>query len=232
MEKELQEIGLSEQEADVYLQLLKEKYQEASKIAKETHINRSVVYSILKSLISKGLASYVIRNNVKYFIAAEPKTLSDFLKDKEKTLQKILPRLEQIKPEVKEEVVVEVYQGTKGGITVLKDIIRTGKDCVVLGEDGTFEKMEYAKQFVRQLREKNIKERILAKEGVKILTTKNSEVRYLSKEFQIPTITTVYGNKVALAVFTKPYYCILIKSKDLADSYRSFFEILWRISKH
>ncbi len=233
MEKELQNIGLSEQESRVYLQLLKKKYQEASKIAKETKINRSVVYSVIRSLIDKGLVSYVIRNNVKYFIAANPKTLLDFLKDKEKILENILPKLSQIKEEEKGEVIVEMYQGIKGGISVLKDIIRTGKDYVVLGEDGTFEKVvpEYSKQFVRQLNEKRIRERILAKEDISLVTSKKSEVRYLPKEFQIPTVTTIYGNKVAIAIFTKPYYIILIKSKDLADSYKSFFNILWKIFK-
>ncbi|MBU1245806.1 MAG: helix-turn-helix domain-containing protein [Nanoarchaeota archaeon] len=231
MENQLQEIGLTEQESKVYLQLLKEKYQEASKISKLTKINRSVTYSVLNSLIQKGLTSYVIRNNIKYFIAADPKTLIDFLKDKEKILQNILPKLSNIIPTEKENISVELYQGTKGGITVLKDIIRTGKDYVVLGEDGTFNQFIYAKQFLRQLKEKKIKERILAKEGTKILKTKKSEVRYLPKEFQIPTITTIYGNKIAIAIFTEPFYTILIKSKDLADSYRSFFEILWKISK-
>ena len=47
----------------------------------------------------------------------------------------------------------------------------------------------------------------------------------------MPTITTIYGNKVAIAIFTEPYYCILINSKDLANSYRSSFELLWQISK-
>ena len=164
-------------------------------------------------------------------MAADPKTLIDFLKDKEKALQKLLPKLLEITPTEKEKVSVELYQGTKGGITVLKDIIRTGKDYVVLGEDGTFNQLIYAKQFIRQLKEKKIKERILAKEGTKILKTKKSEVRYLPKEFQIPTITTIYGNKIAIAIFTEPFYTILIKSKDLADSYKSFFEILWKISK-
>ena len=117
MENQLQEIGLTEQESKVYLQLLKEKYQEASKISKLTKINRSVTYSVLNSLIQKGLTSYVIRNNIKYFIAADPKTLIDFLKDKEKILQNILPKLSNIIPTEKENISVELYQGTKGGIT-------------------------------------------------------------------------------------------------------------------
>lgn len=235
MEKELQEIGLTEQEAKVYLQLLKQKYKEASKIAKETKINRSVAYSILESLTDKGLVSHIIKNNIKCFKAADPKTLMDFLKDKEKTLQNILPKLSDIKAEEKEAVTVELYQGIKGSIAVLKDIIRTKKDYVAFGDEGIFQEIlrgTIAKQYVRQLNEINIKERLITREGTKLVgSTKFTEIKYLPKEFRFPTITAIYGDKVAIAIFDKPYYVILIKSKTLAFAYQTLFEGLWKIAK-
>jgi sugar-specific transcriptional regulator TrmB len=233
MINELTNIGLTQQESIVYLSLLKQREQQASILAKKTKINRSVIYSILSNLIEKGLTSHVIKNNIKYFSATSPERLLEFLKDKEKTLSNLLPKLKKIKENKPDKVSVELYQGRQGGISILKDIIKTGKDYLVLGEDGTFEKRfpVYIKQYIRQLKEKKIKERILAKENVKIKTTKNSRVKYLPKEFQMPTITTIYGDKVAIAIFTEPFYTILIRSKDLTKSYKSFFEILWKVAK-
>jgi len=131
------------------------------------------------------------------------------------------------------EISVEVFQGIKGGLTILKDIIREGKDYVVLGEDGTFQSISktLVEQYIRDLNKKKIKERILAKEGTKIMKGKYSKIRYLPKEFNLPTITTIYGNKVAIAIFQKPYYVVLIKSKDLANTYKAFFETLWKQAK-
>lgn len=233
MQEDLIKIGLTEQEAKIYLELLKQKYSLASEISSITKINRSVTYTILNSLESKGLCSHVIRNNRKYFAAANPKTLIDFLKDKEQILSDLMPKLENLQEKEKEKVTVELYQGITGGITVLKDIIRTEQDYLALGVDGRFQKEfpAYLKQFIRQLKEKNIHERILAKEGSEIIKHSNSTIKYLPKELQFPTITTIYENKIAIAIFTKPFYCILIKSKELADNYRTFFEILWKIAK-
>ena len=53
----------------------------------------------------------------------------------------------------------------------------------------------------------------------------------LSKDVKMPSITAIYGNSIVMAIFQKPYYSIKIKSKDLAESYKSIFELLWKIAK-
>jgi sugar-specific transcriptional regulator TrmB len=232
MEQILQRIGLSKPESLVYLHLLEKEYQEASAVAKGTEMNRSQVYGVLNALLEMGLVSFVTRNNVRYYRAANPRTLLDFVKDKEAAVKEILPQLLSMNKTAEENVTVEVFQGTAGGIAVLKDILRTGKDYLVWGEDGSFERVlpEYAPQFIRQLREKGMKERILARQGTIIHTTPGSKVRYLPREYQMPTITIIYGDKIANAIFEKPYYIIVIKSRGLVQSYQSFFEVLWKAS--
>lgn len=234
MKEKLIGIGLSSGEAEVYLQLLKQKNQTANNISKETKINRSVVYSILDGLVDKGLISFVLINNIKHFSACNPNYLKDFLKDRENILKEILPNLKAISPSEKREFGTEIYQGVKGGIVVLKDIIREGKDYVSFGDDGTLQNIAETiiEQYIRQLREKKIKERILTTEGSRIIgNTKLTKVRYLPREVKFPTITAIYGDKIAIAIFDKPYYIILIKSKILAYSYKTLFEFLWKIAK-
>jgi hypothetical protein len=53
----------------------------------------------------------------------------------------------------------------------------------------------------------------------------------LPKDIKLPSISVIYGDKVAFAIFQKPYYAIVIESKDLAQSYQSLFEYLWKIAK-
>ena len=67
--------GLTENEAEVYLLLLQEDSSLASALASDTKISRPHVYDSLNKLIEKGLASYVIKNNRKYFRSANPKEL-------------------------------------------------------------------------------------------------------------------------------------------------------------
>ncbi|MBI4017121.1 MAG: hypothetical protein HY363_05525 [Candidatus Aenigmarchaeota archaeon] len=233
MKSELMTIGLSEQEAEVYLYLLKQKEQSAAKIAGETNINRSVVYHILESLIKKGLISHVLINGVKRFSATKPEALIEFIKEKENVLKKILPNLKSLKPEVSAEANVEVYQGVQGELAVMKDIIRTGKEYIAFGENKSFQEVmgTLAEQYVRQLKEHKIKERLLMPEGQKALLSPYSEARYLPKGIKLPAITAIYDDKVAIAIFQKPHYAIVIRSKDLALTYRSLFELLWKIAK-
>lgn len=234
MKDKLMQIGLSEQEAGVYLQLLKAKKQTANEVAKQSKINRSVVYSVLDKLIDKGLVNYVLIDNTRRFSASNPNALADFLNDKKKILSNILPQLKSITEQEKEIVSVEVFQGVKGGLAILKDIIRENKDYVSFGDEGNFQKIlgTIGEQYVRQLNEKDISEKIITRKGTELIgNSKKAEIKYLPEEFRFPTITTIYADKVAIAIFDKPYYVILIKSKSLAFAYRSLFEGLWKIAR-
>lgn len=232
MIQELQGAGLERKEAEVYLTLSKTPSMRASEIAQQTSINRSVVYSVLAGLIDKGLVTETLERGIKQFSTTNPRTLLDMLKKKEAALNKIIPDLESLKDE-SEEIVVEVYRGKTGLISVLKDILRTEEDYVSIGEDGSFEREAplTLQQYVRDLNEKGIKEKILAKPGTKTLIGKRTEMRYLPKEFDIPTITTIYGGKVAIAIVKQPYHCVLIRSPILARTYEHFFNTLWSVSR-
>ncbi len=236
MERELVEAGFGEQEAKIYLALLKKGQSVASEISKEAKINRSVSYKLLDGLVEKGIVGYVIKNNVKYFSATDPKNLIKVLKEKQKILESVVPALKAIKKDEEKNIKVEVYQGLKGGVTVLKDIINTGKEYIGIGGEEQFEKIFpfYSAQHMREIKKNNIKERLLLTKGTKVERIgKTSKIRYLPDSFFIPnTSTIVYGNKVGFVIYKKPFYVVLIQSEDLANNYRMFFNALWGIAKH
>lgn len=233
MKEALLRIGLSKQEASLYSSLARSKGISAAHLAKETGINRSVVYGILESLKEKGLASEVLVQGVKQFSITKPEALLSYVKTKEEAANQAIASLQKIGRENIESVKVEVYQGVQGGLAVLKDIIATGKDYIAFGEDKPFQELfgTLAEQYIRQLRERKIKERLLCPAGQKVLASKYSEIRYLPKDIKLPSISVIYGDKVAFAIFQKPYYAIVIESKDLAQTYISLFEYLWKITK-
>ena len=79
----LEQIGLSRNEIKAYFALLELEQASATPIVKKSGIPNSKVYLTLDKLIKKGLVSYVIKNNAKYFQASDPKNLIGFLNDKE-----------------------------------------------------------------------------------------------------------------------------------------------------
>mgnify|MGYP001294978295 CR=1 FL=1 len=235
LQKILQELGLEEKEAKVYLELLKLNETTATKISEKTNLDRTLMYQLTNKLIEKGLVSYIIKNNVKYFSAVNPEKLVQDLKEKEKQLQKAMPELLNLKKSKEEETKVEIFKGEEGLKTVLKDIIRTKKDYIVFGEESQFQEILpiFVYQFINQLSKNNIHEKVLVREDFrnKILKSKNSTFKYISKEYLSPVTTLIYENKTVNFIWTPPYYAILTTNKEVADSFRSQFKALWKIAK-
>jgi len=231
--KTLEKLGLEEKEIKIYLGLLKLNNATATKISDETRIERTLCYSIVNKLIDKGLVSYIIENNVKYFKPAPPERLMQDLKEKEEELKAIMPELINLRKFKQEKTKAEIYQGKEGMKTVLRDIIKNKKNYICFGEEGRFQETLpiYSQQFMKRLEESGIKERVLVKERQKVIKSRNSEFRYVSEEFMYPSSTVVYGDKTAIIVWSHPFLTILVENKEVADSYKSYFEMLWKIAK-
>ena len=228
----LKEIGLQDSEIKVYISLLKLKEATASQITQYTGLHRSNIYDIIEKLKERGLVSFIIKNNVKYFRASSPERILDYLKEKEEKIKLILPELISISKEKEENIKVEIYKGKEGIKTILNDIIKEGKNYFLFGHLKFEELLPiYVKQFIRQLNEKNISEKAILEKGTKIIPAKKHHYKYISKEFLFPNATIIYGNKIAIFVWQEPYYVILIQNKDLSVSYKIHFNLLWKVAK-
>ena len=101
-EKLLQEIGLANSEITVYITLLKTGSIKVGDLIKRVNLHRSRVYEAINRLTEKGLVSYAIKNNIKFFEATDPERLviyieeqKEKLNEKEKSIKKIIPELKQ-----------------------------------------------------------------------------------------------------------------------------------------
>ncbi len=92
--------------------------------------------------------------------------------------------------------------------------------------------MMYVKRYFEFLKKNNIKERIIAKRGTTILKeAKTSSYKYLLGKKIGNVIFEVYENKVGIILLGKPLNLILIENKQIADSYKNQFEMLWKVAK-
>ncbi len=230
----LQRQGLELQEAKAYVALLDLGEDTAAKIAEKTGIGRVHMYQILAKLMDKGLVSFVIKNNVKYFIPAKPEVLLKELREKEQELQKILPELKARLELPVQDIKVEVYKGVEGFRTVLKDRIACGGDLYSFGVDEDMFKEKFGtivEQFFREEKEKGLKEYILTSEKANFTYgEKHVEYRFIPDEFFDPTPTAIYKDKVLMVVW-EPLTTILIHNKNLAEAYRKHFLLLWKVAK-
>jgi sugar-specific transcriptional regulator TrmB len=232
VEKVLEELGFSPNEIKVYLALNDNGSNKAGRIARTAQIDRSSCYNSLKMLIEKGLVSYVCIGKVKWFQATGPKRLLDYLKEQAEDVQKILPELQARHKASKIEGQVRLFKGIKGVKTIFLDIARTGKDNFVFGSDGQFSKRmpEFAMQFDRLKKEEKINTKMIIREGRKEIETTNSEHRYLDVE-ESPAVTNIYGDKIAILIWTDEPEGIVIENAAAAKAYKSYFDVLWNHAK-
>ena len=94
--------------------------------------------------------------------------------------------------------------------------------------------MEYIpnvlKRYIQEAKKYKFKTRLIFAKGFKSPNI-TAEVRHLPKEFLFPVRIMIYGNKVAIIDFSKPITTIIIEKKEIADSYKKHFELLWKIAK-
>ena len=230
----LMKLGLQEQEVKTYLALLDLNEATATKLAENTGLGRVHMYQILNKLMDKGLASLVIKNNVKYFLAAEPENLLKDLHEKEKELLSVLPMLKARQEQPLPEIKVEVYKGVEGFKSVLNDRLKVGGDVHSFGVDESLFKTKFGTvidQFFRQEKEQKLKEFIITSEKVKFTYEhKHIHYRFISEKFFDPTPTAIYADRVMIIIW-EPLTTILIRNKNLADSYRKHFSLLWKMAK-
>ncbi len=225
-EEVLQNFGLTESEVKLYIELLKLGEATATALAKHTNTNRTFTYDRLKKLLDSGLISYMIKDNKKYFKAAEPSQLLSLLKEKEEQVKSILPELEQLKKPYKEGPKVELFSSKKGIRTVLNLILKEKKEVLIHGSISHFTKVMESYFDIwnqRRINEK-IKTKILTNENIDIPF---SEIDLLSEEEKSATTTFTFGNKIIIAMWSDIPVAILIESEEIARENASFFYSVW-----
>src|SRR3989338_38938 len=118
----LKQVGLSEGEIKVYFALLELESSTVGRIIEKSGVPDSKIYMILEKLKEKGLASFVIKNNVKHFQASDPKNILRLLTEREKAIRlqkkeledKIIPEIEKRRKLTEDKQEAVVYESMEG----------------------------------------------------------------------------------------------------------------------
>lgn len=229
--KELEQLGLTNAEAKIFLYLTENGKSTASIISKKIQVNRTTTYDALNRLLAKGFSTYTIGANVKYFIATKPENIVKYFQEKEQQAKTIAKKLDSLRKQ--EEELFEIFEGKKGIKTILWDIL-THKEYVAFGSSGKFlEVMEHDfVQFQNQKSMLKIKSRILQTEISKELRkVAYAQFRIITDEHSSPITTIVYGQKVAILIWGTTPHAILITSEQVSNQFMKQFELLWTIGK-
>jgi HTH-type transcriptional regulator, sugar sensing transcriptional regulator len=240
----LEEIGLTKSEINVYLALLELGSSSTGKIVDKSRVSSSKIYEILDKLMQKGLVSFIIKSGIKHFEAAPPKRIMDYMKEKEENLNKqkdklksLIPQLELKQYMVKSKSEATIFKGLKGAETAFKHMINSmkkGDEWIAFVVD--FKDKKYYDLLTRlhKIRSENgFKSRIILNEkhkkaGEERERLPNTEIKYVSDDFQTSAVVNVAGNITLLNIMAQEITVFMIENKDAANSFRNQFEKLWQ----
>ncbi len=231
----MEAFGLTKIESKIYSALLELGPSLAGIITRKSGIHRRSVYDALERLIQKGLVGYIVKNNRRYFEASNPDRLLELLKEREEQVKTILPELKQKYEKTFEKSETLFYKGKNGLKTVFEDQLSVKKEILILGASPIANEIlsYYFHWFDKRRIEKKIKVKLIYNESErKNRKIKLAEIRYLPNEYPNPSAINVYGDRVAIIHWNKENpFVILIKDKEIADSYRNYFNLMWDIAK-
>ena len=78
----IKNLGLSEQETEIYLTLIKKGDLPASRVAKVVGLKRTTIYPVLQNLSLKGYIHVVYKNNLRYYHASSPQNIVSYMEKK------------------------------------------------------------------------------------------------------------------------------------------------------
>ena len=234
MERVLEKVGLTRNEAKIFLTLLEHGPLLAGIISRKSGIHRRTVYDSLERLIKKGLVSYIVTNNRKYFEAANPERVMQILKEKEESIADIMPKLLVKYKFSKEKQETVFYKGKNGLKTVFEDQIAVGKEILILGASPIANKTlkYYFHWFDKRRKQKGISVRMITQRGAVFPKIPLCKKRFIPKRYSSPSAINIYGNRVAIILWSEEApFAILIKNKEIADGYKKYFELMWEVAK-
>lgn len=237
-EEPLRELGLTDNEVRIYLILLKQGMMNPSEISQKLGLHRGYVYDALERMQEKEVVNSILKDNKKYFQATSPENLVELLKFRLGNFQKIVPDLMKVAELKKEGIKVELHKGKRVYNTLLKDMVsslKKNEEAYLIGIDEGILVTEvepiYLKQYLNAIASKHVKEKIIIKTGGKKLGNPNLRYKELDEKYIGKTAQIIYNNKTAIFILGTPYYLIIIEDKEVAETYKKQFNLLWNIAR-
>ena len=247
MLRELQNFGLSENEARVYLASLQIGKATADEISKHAEVKRPTTYVQIESLMQKGLMSSVEDGKKTYFTPESPEYLRRlFEKNHEelarrgKELDRMLPDLARMFETAGERPRVRFFEGKEGLVTMREEFLKVKSKEIfaIFSHDALLE--AFTREELDTYSEKReglgIKTRAIytRTEGKfkEVLPEYGKYWRFIPEEkMLLSTDIIIYDNNVAVMTLKGKIIGTITENREIADSMRALFKFIWEAAE-
>jgi len=245
-ESQLHQLGLTEGEAKVYEALLALGASTVGPVVKRSGVAYSNIYEILERLIEKGLVSFITKEKTKYFQAAEPGRLQEYLEKKEDEIKKNKSLLSDILPQIQELQKVapkenaEIFIGLKGLMTAYENlsqgIKKNDKLYFFYMHDPKYYEIS-EKFYIKSW--KLFKKLQITGYGISNIEYKKTKLaesypKFIKQkyvDFPVPANIDLFRDKLLLISWGERPLGILIQSQQIVDTFKQYFDVVWKLAK-
>jgi sugar-specific transcriptional regulator TrmB len=247
----LRKIGLTDGEVRVYTALLDLGPSSTGPIVKDSGISSSKVYPILDRLIGMGLVSYITRGSRRVFQTTSPSKIIELLdkrkkeiEDQKKDIRDIIPNLVKRQKSLMHKHEATIYEGYRGVKTYYRGLLKElkkGDERLVFGARSGYPVAKGAQYFFqayhRDWVKKGLRTKLIYNKDLKGSRSTEyfeqsplTQVRYLS-QVTLSSIA-IQRDVVDMLIWTKDTQLVfVIKSKEVARTFREYFDVLWNMAK-
>ncbi len=240
---DLEELGLTEEEAKVYLAVLELGGSYVSVIAKKAGVHRVGCYHTLGNLVKKGVVSTFTKNNIKYFAVESPRILVNQTEERFNKAQKLLPELLSITNALAYKPKIQYYEGMQGIKNIFEDTLSAKEELLGYTNLTDLPKVipeDYLRDYAKRKIDQGIKTRMLSpisKEALAYLKHYYPkgfdhnlvEIFFVNpKEFMFEYEINIYENRVSIVSLNPDELMgLIIESPVYAKTQRSIFNLAW-----
>ncbi len=231
----LNQIGLENKQASIYMALLELGTASVQLIAQKAQLKRPTTYLILDELQAKGLVSIVPREKKALYTAESPEKLIGDLHKKQELIKRFMPELLALYNEKKEKPKVRMYEG-KEGIKEVYRMIYSSSSVDFFGTTREVQKYdpEQLWNYVKRTQTEKVYTRDLlthCKEDYeyakKATPGPNYEVRFVKQGNKFLTDNAVFGDNVVFFSFHPQIFAVMITSREISQAIKTLFEFAW-----
>lgn len=241
---QLIDVGLTPGEAKVYLAMIHIGPSRVGKIVEISGVSQSKIYNVLDRLILKGLASYNLQDNIKYFQSLEPSRLHEYIQRKEDEVRRQKEALTQIISDLSKNVnaakrsTSEIFMGERSLRSAYMTLLSDSKRGDILRYFYPYPNAhENASPFYSRFY-KYQKSKGLVERGIVNSDFKNSQhfkeipkdVKLRHVNFPLPGTIDIFADKL-LIIDWKTITGILITSSEIAGIFVDYFDSIWKIAQ-
>lgn len=238
--KFLKKLWLGEDESSIYLLLLNSSKKNLSQISAELWINRPKLYKLLPYMVEMWLISSILVWERTFYIAENPKILSNYFENIKEDFDVFLPKIENIYSNNFKKPIFKNSSWKKAIRNIFLDIANTLNTWDIFyrysarnnTKISSIPRAEY-KKYSKIRNEKKLERMVITNEYLNNLKEKNikKDVVVIPHDFDIfeDNITKIiYANKVAIIDYNTDE-CFVIESIIFASFERKLFKLLFKL---